>query len=130
MENNELNSAEIMKNVLKELRYGARPFAKELDVTPMAIYLITRGENKISNNLADKIVKRFPEVHYWYLMKGQKPVLLENPKLKQNQDNLFNTGIPKTLDYSLESFVTLKSIESKMDAILNLLLEQKKADDQ
>lgn len=129
MENNELNSAEIMKNVLKELRYGARPFAAELELSPMSIYLITKGTNKISKNLADKIIKRFPNVNYWYLMKGKEPVLIENPKLIQNQDNLFNMGISKNIDYSLESFAVLKSIDAKMDMIIELL-QQKKADDQ
>jgi plasmid maintenance system antidote protein VapI len=134
MENNELNSAEIMKNVLEELRYGARPFAKELDVTPMAIYQITGGMNKISKKLADKIIKRFPSVNYWYLIKGKLPILLENQKLITNQDNLFNVGgpnnlVPKSIDYSLETFAVLKSIDAKMDILIELM-QQKKADNQ
>lgn len=131
-----IEDAEIMKNILKELRYTANSLSKELELTPMAIYLVLNGKNKLTQNLIDKIIKRFPNVHYWYLIKGQLPILLENQKLIQNQDNLFNTAIPKAegLDYSLESFITLKNIEKAINEQNELtrelidLLKQKKAD--
>lgn len=131
-----LEDSEIMKNVLKELRHNANSLSKELDVTPMAIYYVTRGENKLSQNLIDKIIKKFPNVHYWYLVKGQLPILLENQKFIQNQDNLFNSAVvtKEGNDYSLESFITLKNIEKKIEEGNELtrelieLLKQKKAD--
>lgn len=130
-----LEDAEIMQNLLKELRYTANSMSKELELSPMAIYLVLNGKNKITQNLVDRITKRFPNVHYWYLMKGQLPILLENPKLIQNQANLFNTALPNDgVDYSLESFITLKNIEKAINVQNELtkelieLLKQKKAD--
>ena len=132
---NILNSAEIMKNVLTELRYGARPFSVELGVTPMSIYHIISGKNRISSDLADKIIKKFPNVNYLYLTKGILPVLLQNPKLINNQDNLLNgISLPKNKDYNLESFIVLKNIEEGIELNNELLkelidvLKQKKAD--
>lgn len=131
----ELEDSVIMKTLLKELRYSANAFATEIGVTAQAIYYVIKGPNKFTPNLIDRIIKRFPEVHYWYLAKGKLPIILENPKLKQNQANLFNSAIPKDgVDYSLESFLTLKNIEKAINEQNDLtrelidFLKQKKAD--
>lgn len=132
----EIDSAKVMQNVLNELNIKAPTFAKELGYsTANTIYKITNGENLISDDMVDKIVKRFPNVHYWYLKKGTLPVLMENKNLQQAQANIFDSKKSHKLDYNLESFVTLKKIEGILaeqlevsKGILELLQTQKKAD--
>jgi transcriptional regulator with XRE-family HTH domain len=139
MENSkkELEDSVIITNLLKELRYTQRAFALKIGITGPAIYNITNGINKISQGLIDRIIKEFPQVHYWYLANGKLPIILENPKLIHNQNNLFNTASPKDgVDYSLESFLTLKNIEKAINEQNELtrelldFLKQKKADNQ
>ncbi len=121
--NNQIPDSEIMKKVLAELRYSALAFANELGYkSHSTIHHILSSKNKISDDLVDKIIKKFPEVHYWFLKKGQLPVIL-NDKLKRNQANLFGKPIGiDSPDYSLETFTTLKNIETillRIEATLN-----------
>lgn len=117
MANNEslkkIPDSEIMKKVLSELRYSALAFSKELGYSShSSIDHILHDRNKISANLIDKIIKSFPEINYWFLKKGQEPIIL-NDKLKRNQANLFGkTVVTELPDYSLETFTTLKNIEA------------------
>lgn len=131
MTNNEnykdIPDSEIMKKVLAELRYSALALSKELGYqSHSSIDHILKDRNKISDNLIDKIIKRFPEINYWFLKRGQDPIIL-NDKLKRNQANLFGKPIGTDLpDYSLETFTTLKNIETILLRIENTL--NKKSD--
>lgn len=109
----EIPDSEIMEKVLAELRYSALAFANELKYkSHSTIHHILCGRNKISDDLVDRIIKRFPEVHYWFLKKGQLPVLL-NDKLTRNQANLLGAKIGvDNIDYSTETFIVLKNIEN------------------
>lgn len=109
----EIPDSEIMEKVLAELRYSALAFANELKYkSHSTIHHILCGRNKISDDLVDRIIKRFPEVHYWFLKKGQLPVLL-NDKLTRNQANLLGVKIGvDNIDYSTETFIVLKNIEN------------------
>lgn len=129
----DIDSAKIMKNVLDALRYKAPSFAKELELTPNAIYNITKGENVISDDLIDKIVKKFPNVHYWYLKKGTLPIIVTN-SISQAQANIFSSK-EKSPDFGKESFLALKDMAETMNEQLEVLKEirdllqtQKKAD--
>lgn len=121
----ELEDSEIMTKLLLELRYSALAFSKELGYkSHSSIDHIQKGKNKISEGLMDRIIKKFPEVNYWFLKKGSMPIIL-NDKLKRNQANLFNNlEVPKVLNYDLESFLVLKNIER----LLIELLEKTKSD--
>jgi hypothetical protein len=126
MDNNkEISDSQIMKRILEELRYSALAFSKELDYKSHAsIDHILKGRNQISDSLVDKVIMRFPEVNYWFMKKGQEPIIL-NDKLKRNQQNLFGKSIPlETPDYSLESFATLKNIEKILMNIETLLIKK------
>ena len=127
METNEISDAEIMKTLLKELRYCANKFSKELGYSSHStIYHILNGRNQISEDLVDNIVKHFPQVSYWFLKKGKLPIILEDKNLIVNQSNLFSTKeklVPE-VNYNLESFGVLKNIEAMMQQILEI--EQKK----
>ena len=101
-----------MEKLLGELRYSALAFSKELEYkSHSTIDHILKSQNKISENLRDRIIKKFPEVNYWFLKKGKMPILL-NDKLKRNQNNLFSSFEPKKdINYELETFLVLKNIE-------------------
>ena len=119
----ELPDSEIMKNVLTELRFSALALSKELKYqSHSSIDHILHDRNKISDNLIDRIIKRFPEVNYWYLKKGQQPIVL-NEKLKRNQANLFGKPIGTDLqDFGIETFMVLKNIDNillRMEITLN-----------
>jgi hypothetical protein len=117
----------IMRDILKELRYSALAFSKKLEYSSAStIHHILFGRNKISNDLADKIIKIFPEVNYWFIKKGQLPIILED-KLAKNQ---FNTVVGRYSDkimpdYSAETFNTLKNIEVMMARMLEIAESKK-----
>lgn len=130
----EYDYATIMKDFLTKYRYTGVTLAKELGMTQNSIYNITYGKNKISDDLINKIIKKHPEVSYWYLKTGKLPMVLDNPKLTQTQANIFESK-EKKIDYALESFLALKNISETMDEQLEVLIEikellqkQKKAD--
>jgi len=111
--------AVIMDKLLHELRYSALAFSQKLQYkSHSSIYHILNGENNISESLMDKIIKEFPEVNYWFLKKGQMPIILSD-KLKQNQVNLFGAIEPKVLNYDLETLNTLKRIEILLIELTN-----------
>jgi hypothetical protein len=113
------SDAEIMRMLLKELRYSGMAFGKELGYkSASTIHHILNGTNHISDEMVDKIIKVFPQVGFWFLKKGRLPVLLPE-KLQQNQANLFRSETTKdTPDYSLETFTTLKNIEVLLEKLL------------
>ena len=114
-----LTDAEIMAKLLHELRYSALAFSKKLEYrSHSSIDHILKGKNQISESLMDKIIKDFPEVNYWFLKKGQLPIILSD-KLKQNQANLFGALEPKVLNYDLETLNTLKRIEDLLTELVN-----------
>lgn len=127
METNQMPDAEIMKSLLKELRYSANQFSKELGYSSHStIYHILNGRNQISEDLVDNIVKHFPQVSYWFLKKGKLPIILEDKNLIVNQSNLFSSKskMAPEVNYNLESFGVLKNIEAMMQQLLEI--EQKK----
>lgn len=111
-ENKPIPDSEIMKNLLIELRYSALAFSKKLEYkSHSSIDHILKGKNDISENMKDKIIKLFPDVNYWYLKKGQKPIII-NRKSENNkaESSEFKASVEKP-DYALETFTTLKNIE-------------------
>jgi len=130
MENKKLNDSEILYKLMEELKLSGLKLSKALGYkSHQSIHQILKQPDKysISENMADKIIKEFPEVNYWFLKKGNLPVLLSD-KLARNQSNiLFSESTSKqSLDYSLESFAVLKSIEATLLRIEDLL--NKKSD--
>lgn len=111
-ENNVISDSEIMKQVLSALRYSGLAFAKKLEYSSAGtIHHILSGKNRISDDLVNNIVKHFPEVNYWFLKKGQSPVIL-NEKPKHNDQELLGIKVGvDSPDYGLETFITLKNIE-------------------
>jgi hypothetical protein len=126
-ENKVVKDFEIMEQLLEKLRYSALAFANELGYkSASTIHHILKERNKISDDLIDRITKKFPEVNYWFLKKGRLPVILDE-KLKQNQMSIIfgNDSKKNAPDYSLEIFATLKNIEVTMSKILEFLESKK-----
>lgn len=121
-ENKIISDSEIMKQLLEKLRYSGLEFANELGYkSASTIHHILKGRNKISDDLINKITIKFPEVHYWFLKKGQNPIVL-NEKFKNNQFELLGAkGDVENPDYSLETFATLKNIEKILLKIVTIL---------
>jgi len=122
-----LEDSEILRAVLDALDIPADKFRKKLEYKSAATMgLILSGQNNLSDDMIDRIIKYYPQINYWYLKKGRLPVILEE-KLSQNQMNvLFGKDQPKNgADYSLESFGVLKNIEVLLGKILENLESKK-----
>lgn len=116
--------SEILRGVLDALDIPADKFRKKLEYKSAATMgLILKGQNNLSDDMIDKIIKNYPQVSYWYLKKGRLPVILQE-KLSQNQMSiLFSKDQPSNpVDYGIE---TLKNIEAVLLRIENLLLNKK-----
>lgn len=115
----------IMKTLLKELRYSALQFSKELGYrSHNTIHHIIHGRNYISEELANKIVLKFPEVSFSYIKKGELPVLL-SPKLSQNQSNILSFELPKKGEINNERVIDLlESIDDTLKKLLEISLKQ------
>lgn len=127
MEVKQLSDAEIIDSLLKEIRFSANQFSKKLGYSSHStIYHILKGRNQISDEMIDNIIKHFPQVSYWFLKKGKFPIVLDNKNLQINQNKLFSTTehIANKIDYDLESFEVLKSIEVLLKRLVEL--EEKK----
>lgn len=113
-----MNDSEIIARLLDKLRFSANSFAKEVGVTPSAIYHILNGQNTLSDNLSNRIVAKFPEVNYLYLKKGEEPMFV-NSSLAQTQFNLLGNK-DKSLSFDGVP-ATLKNIETLLSKILEKL---------
>lgn len=115
--NNKLKDKDILQKILDHYRYTASALAKDLGMTPTALYHIMKRNYNISNDLRDKLQIKFPDLNYLFLYKGEGEVTVNKGKV-QAQQNLINNE-SKTLD---GIYGALKNIED----LLTKLVEQKK----
>ena len=114
----ELTDGVRLQAVLDELHINASFMAKELGYKSHSMfYQILNGQYSIGSELAKKIIERWPEVSYLYLMLGEEPVILDREN-ERNQDRLMPGGglndllsIPRHLARIVE---LLEKIESKL----------------
>jgi len=129
-----MDDKEIVKQLLHELRITSHALSKKVGYkSPASVDHILKGISKISEGFTDRVIKEFPQVNYWFLKKGQLPVIIENEKLQKNQSNLFanfeTASIQK--NYDLEILVSVKNQEAILKNIEQLLItfvEIKKTD--
>lgn len=121
-----LEDSEIMKQVMEALRFSGLKFGQTLGYNSSGtIHHILSGKNRISDDLVNNIIKKFPEVNYWFLKAGKLPVLLDD-KLARNQSNvIIGADKKESPDYSLEIFGTLKNIELTLGKILEAIESKK-----
>ena len=83
------NDATRLQTVLDLLNISAFKLAKLVGITPASIYHILGGTNQISDNLAEKIIRRFDNISYAYLKKGTGDPILKTAPERRAQHNLF-----------------------------------------
>lgn len=85
---NRPNSVDILEKLLLYLKLNANKLANELGLNSnVSIYHIRNGRHNISANLAEKIVSRFPEINYEWLLTGRGPMLKDGVVIMKNADH-------------------------------------------
>lgn len=75
------DSSEILSELLTHLKISANKLAKEIGLSAnTAIYHIKNGRNGISPDLAKKIIHRYPEISYNWLLTGEGSLQKEEEK--------------------------------------------------
>ncbi len=70
--NNLNNSQKILDELLKYLKISANKLSTEIGLSAnTAIYHVKNGRNGISSDLANKIIERYPEINYSWLLTGE-----------------------------------------------------------
>lgn len=113
----------IIEDVIHALRLNKKSFSKELKYkSHMSIYYVADGTNRLSEDMINRIMIRFPEVNYLFLKTGQGNPIASKEERK-NQENIFNIEQNKKTPF--QDFVDLperiKSMEQKMDQMLELI---------
>jgi len=67
----------ILKNLMAELGLKSYKFEQEIGASNGAVSKILDSENDISNNLIEKILKKYPNVNKEWLLTGKEPMFLE-----------------------------------------------------
>lgn len=84
------NDGKRLQTVLDSLYISANKMANLLEYkSPASIYHVLEGRNKLSSDMIEKIIKKFPSVNYKYLKAGKEEPLLSSDKEKQHQQDLF-----------------------------------------
>lgn len=114
---------EIIEDVAHALKLTKKKLSEALEYkSHMSIYYVADGTNRLSEDMINRIMIRFPEVNYLFLKTGEGNVLTHK-KQKKQQENVFNIKERKKTPF--EDFANLpervKSIEDKLDEILKLL---------
>ena len=113
--NKKLEDSVILERLLKEMRYSANEFSKEIGVTPSALYHVINSANRLSTDLANRIILRFPEVNYLFLTLGQEPIM-GHKNTAQIQKNILGSDNQKIASFDSVPG-TLKNIEALLQKI-------------
>jgi transcriptional regulator with XRE-family HTH domain len=112
-----MEDKEILSNILEALDITANKLATKMGyASASSIYHILNGDNKISMDMAKKLVEIYPQVNYLYVTLGEEPILLGRSE-SRGQGNLFYKDrasfdeVPQTL---LEIKELLKKILEKL----------------
>lgn len=102
-----MNDKERLESLIKHLKTNKNALARELKTSASIFRNIETGRNGISANLARKIINRYPEINYEWVLTG-KGTMLVNPK-EAPVDNLL-----------LKRVETLERISEGQDARIKL----------
>ena len=110
-----MNDSERMKVLIKSLGLNTHSFAISLGYShSTGIRHVINGRNNISNNLADLIVTKYPEINKHWLLTGKEGVFKEKTTSGIiNMDEDFKTtksDVTKALDISVIKFSTTDDI--------------------
>lgn len=78
-----MNTPEIISKLLEDTGLNASQFAKSVNLIPTQIYDLKSGKTKkISDEVADKILRTYPQYQKAWLLSGEMPIL----KIGNNKD--------------------------------------------
>lgn len=87
-------SQEIIDKILELLGIKAPTFASNIDVAYQRIYDIQRGKTqRISTELADKIISSYPQFNLAWLLSGEGEMLNTGDATIKGDKNITNTGV-------------------------------------
>lgn len=118
-ETKKLTDPEILEMLLGEIHESANSLSIKLNYnSPSTVYHIINGINTLSESFATRVIAKYPQVNFMFLMKGELPVLLEKSE-SQGQANVMYDGpsfndLPKILK-NIEDL--LRSIDSKLPGV-------------
>ena len=129
-------SPEILADLLSHLKISANKLAFEIGLNAnTAIYHIKNGRNGISSELAKKIINRFPEISYNWLLTGEGEILKgekakelqaneEQADYKLNDVQAMHQDLKKDLNSLAEGMI--KNFEVISTGIMQGLMDQRK----
>lgn len=90
-----MNTPEIISKLLEDTGLNASQFAKSVNLVPTQIYDLKSGKTKkISDEVADKILRVYPQYQKAWLLSGEIPVLkMDNKEVEQPVISYAN-GVP------------------------------------
>lgn len=92
-----MESRERLQKVLDYLQISANKFSKSLDLTRAdGVYSILKGVYEISENFAMKVVGKYPQISYEWLMYGDGEMLMEKYEGCHLNTFLAYTGLSQT----------------------------------
>lgn len=113
-----MNSSEIIGAVLNEVEIKAASFAKKIGVVPTQIYDLQSGKiKKISESIAEKIIKTYPEFNKVWLLTGEGEML---NTVERNGSSGKPSSQPTEKDYKLIPLIHIDSVggmHSKNDVV-------------
>ena len=123
--------AERLQTVLNILNINGNKLYKILGYkNPSSIYQVLEGvKENISPQLAERIVKEFPQFNYMYLTKGEPPVTLDKQKQITNQVNLLGrSAAAEELEINTNDIIliTLRKLLHETKEIRQILEEKYK----
>jgi hypothetical protein len=110
-----LEDKEILEQLIYALRLNKKQLAKELGYkSHMSIYYVGNGTNKITSDMSNRIIIRYPEVNPLFLQKGEgNPLRFKTQNKKEKLEHEKPT-------YSIEHFI---SIPNRLEIIEQKLTE-------
>lgn len=95
-----MNTPEIISKLLEDAGLNASQFAKSVNLIPTQIYDLKSGKTKkISDEVADKILRVYPQYNKGWLMSGEGSTLSDNQKENAGQNMANETAIDALSDY-------------------------------
>nr|DAE10833.1 MAG TPA: protein of unknown function (DUF4177) [Siphoviridae sp. ctRNB7] len=105
--------SDILEKLVSYLKITYSQLARDIGVTPMRLQHIKRNRNGFSAILATKIIEKYPNISYDWLMTGEGNMLIENNEYLNFLPNIIYDVITfDNLDESSQrDFLNQKSFE-------------------
>ncbi len=86
-----MNTAKRLDALITHLKTSYNNLSQELGITQTRLYHIAKGRNKISSNLANLIVEKYPEISYEWLVSGEGNMLAISNKKQEYEVITFDS---------------------------------------